>query len=351
MLRRLYNACLLRPADLEPSHASLEVISVFNPGAAAVGDEVVLLVRVAERPKESRPGFIALPRSDLDAGLTIDWLPVDEITVLDPRLVLMKRTGLLRLTFISHLRVVRSKDGRSIDSVDGAHFAPKEEYEEFGVEDARITPIGDAYYITYVAVSRHGVATAMASTNDFQTFRRHGIIFSPDNRDVLLFPEKIGGEYVALHRPNPGMHFSPPGMWLARSPDLLHWGRPQPFLGAKGAWQSERVGGGTPPIRTDQGWLTIYHGNEKIPGEQGVGVYLAGALLIDQDDPQQILRQSSGAIMAPEADFEREGFVPNVVFPSGLVGRGETLLVYYGAADANTGVIEFSLDELLSALR
>jgi len=351
MLKRLFNTCLLRPSDLEPSHEDLEIVGVFNPGAIAVGDEVVLLVRVAERPKERRPGFTGLPRSDPDSGLVIDWIPDDKLTHDDPRVVQFNDTGLVRITFMSHLRVVSSRDGRSIDSVDGPRFAPEREFEEYGVEDPRITHIGDRYYFTYVAVSRHGAATALASTTDFQTFDRHGIIFCTENKDVLLFPEKINGEYIALHRPDGAMPFTKPEMWLARSHDLIHWGQHEPFQTGEGSWEVGRTGGGPPPIRTEDGWLEIYHGRTKSSERSVVGAYSAGALLLDLDNPQRILRRSAEPIMAPEEDFEQDGFLPDVVFPTGIVERNETILVYYGAADMNTGVVEFSLSELLASLR
>jgi predicted GH43/DUF377 family glycosyl hydrolase len=260
-----------------------------------------------------------------------------------------KRDGLVRLTFISHLRVVHSGDGRSIDSLEGARFDPANEYEEFGVEDPRITPLGDTFYITYVAVSRHGAATALASTKDFKSFERHGIIFCPENKDVVLFPEQIGGEYLALHRPNAATPFTKPEMWLASSSDLIHWGKHKPFLGGSEEWDIGRVGAGTPPIRTEHGWLEIYHGNSRRQEDAGIGAYSGGALLLDLEEPSRILG-AAGQILLPETDYEREGFVPNVVFPTGVVQQGENVLVYYGAADTCTGLVEFSLAELLGML-
>ncbi|MBN1346772.1 MAG: glycoside hydrolase family 130 protein [Phycisphaerae bacterium] len=351
MIKRLFNACLLRPEDLKPSHDELEVVGTFNPGAIDGDGEVVILVRVAERPRERREGFTGLPRWRPDSGLTIDWVPSEELTPLDPRVVERKRDGLIRLNFISHLRVVRSKDGRSVDSIDGATFTPATAHETFGVEDPRITRIGDTFYFTYVSVSSHGACTSLASTKDFETFKRHGVIFPSENKDVVLFPEKIGDDYVALHRPNAATPFCTPEMWLARSPDLIHWGRNAYFLGGESGWQTGRIGAGTPPIRTDEGWLEIYHGNRRPTKPGDVGVYSAGAVLLDTDDPSRIVRHTDGAVMEPEADYEREGFVPNVVFPTGIVDRGDVYQVYYGAADAFTGVVEFSKRELLAALK
>ncbi len=228
MLPRLFNCCLLRPEDLRPSQDDLKIAGVFNPGAAATPEGVVLLVRVAEAVAEKRPGFVGLPRWETPAGcVIIDWLLEGELVFLDPRVVRIKATGLLRLTFTSHLRIVRCGDGRTVDSIDSEFFQPADHSEEYGVEDPRITPIGDGYYITYVAVSRHGAATALAFTRDFRSFERRGIIFCPENKDVVLFPGKIGAAYWALHRPTTAHAFSHPEMWLASSPDLQHWGSHQ----------------------------------------------------------------------------------------------------------------------------
>src|SRR5215210_5401625 len=260
IVRRLFTQLLLRPEDVPASRDDFEVVGVFNPGAVRTADEVVLLVRVAERPRERRPGFTGLPRWDA-AGLTIDWVPDGELIAVDPRVVRRKADGLVRLTFTSHLRVVRCGDGRAVREVTEVTFLPQREVEEFGVEDPRITPLNDRFYFTYVAVSRHGPATALASTADFRTFDRHGVVFCPENKDVVLFPERIGGTFAALHRPVCGTPFTRPEMWIARSPDLIHWGAHAPLAVSGGEWQSGRVGAGAPPIRVPGGWLAIYHGN------------------------------------------------------------------------------------------
>jgi predicted GH43/DUF377 family glycosyl hydrolase len=306
---------------------------------------------VAERPRERRAGRTALPRWQAGAGLTVDWIADDEIDLLDARVVRRKCDGRVRLTFASHLRILRSRDGRSIDREDDARFEPQTEFEEFGVEDPRITRIGDTYWFTYVAVSRHGPATALASTTDFQTFTRHGVIFPIENKDVVLFPEAMGGEYVALHRPVGGTRFARPEIWLARSADLDHWGEHKVLLGSVSDWDAGRVGAGAPPVRCPDGWLEIYHGSTKPTGDSGVRTYSAGALLLDLDEPHRIVGKSAEPILVPETDFERAGFVPNVVFPTGVVERGDTLLVYYGAADTVCAVAELSKAEILAATR
>ncbi len=348
--QRLATRLLLGPGDLPASRDDFEVVGVFNPGAVRMGDEVVLLVRVAEQPRERRAGFTALPRWDVEHGLTVDWVPDGELDPLDPRVVRRKADGLVRLTFISHLRVVLCGEGGAVRSITPHIFSPASEVEEFGVEDPRITPLNGRFYFTYVAVSRHGPASALASTVDFRTFERHGVIFCPENKDVVLFPEPIAGSFAALHRPVCGTPFTRPEMWVARSPDLLHWGEHAPLALSGGAWQTGRVGAGVPPLRVDDGWLEIYHGNQQPTRPGDVGTYYGGLLLLDPDDPAHILRRGHEPFLLPETSFEVEGFVPNVVFPTGVVRAGESLLVYYGAADCATAVAEFSERQLLDAM-
>src|SRR2546422_3596020 len=148
MIARLFNACLVRPSDLTASRKDFEVVGVFNPGAILTKSGVVLLVRVAERPKECRAGFLPLPRFDVASkAVVVDWMAENEVVARDQRVITRKKDGLARLTFISHLRVLHSRDGRSIDSIEGARFEPETDYEEFGVEDPRITHIGENFYI------------------------------------------------------------------------------------------------------------------------------------------------------------------------------------------------------------
>ena len=326
------------------------MIGVFNPGVVKFNDEIVLLARVAESSLERRPGLVGLPRRGSDNDVVVDWAPEEELEQSDARVVCCKADGLLRLTSISHLRVFRRSAEGAAEWTPGPSLFPSTAMEEFGLEDPRITRIDNTYWITYVAVSRYGAATALASTEDWVTFRRHGIIFCPENKDVVIFPEKIQGQYVALHRPNPSMHFSRPQIWLAHSPNLLHWGQHECMLVGSSKWESDRVGGGAPPIALEEGWLEIYHGSQRATRAGEVGAYSVGALLMDRNNPAHILRRSSEPIMRPTADFERNGLVPNVVFPTALIENGDLLQMYYGASDTYIGMVEFSRKELLAAL-
>ncbi|MEQ8667686.1 MAG: glycoside hydrolase family 130 protein [Pirellulales bacterium] len=351
MIRRLSEDLLLSPEDLKPLHSDFTVIGVFNPGAVKFNHDIVLIARVAEKPNENRPGFVGLPKYGPSGDVEVDWVPKEQLDLTDPRVARRKADSIIRLTSISHLRVFRSRADHSTDWIPGSTLLPESPQEEYGIEDPRITKIDETFWITYVAVSRHGAATSLASTSDFVTFKRHGVIFYPENKDVVLFPRKLQDQYVSLHRPTPSTHFSRPQIWLARSPDLLHWGQHECLHCGSAEWESDRVGAGTPPVEVKDGWLEIYHGSRRAARGGEIGTYAAGALLLDRDEPTRILRRSYEPIMQPTAEFERSGFIANVVFPTAIVELDETLRVYYGASDTFVGAVDFSRKELLATLR
>jgi predicted GH43/DUF377 family glycosyl hydrolase len=351
--RRILTRLLVQPDEVRPQFEGFEVIGAFNPAAIEFDGGVALLVRIVEQPLEKRDGFIALPYWDhVHGNLAIDWRRLDEVEVIDPRLVRLRPSGHLRLTFISWLLAAFSRDGLAIDRFGPGRMLPATGYETFGVEDPRLAKLGDRFYLTYVAVSRHGIVTALASTTDFESFERHGIIFCPENKDVILFPEMIGGQYVAFHRPNPNAHLAQPEIWLARSPDLVHWGQHERLLGNEAGWATMKIGGGTPPVRTPRGWLSLYHGHigsDREAAQRGdIGSYAAATLLQALDNPSRIVGMSREPVMLAEADFERSGYLPNIVFPTALLRRGDEVDVYYGAADTATGVARYALEDLLA---
>jgi len=344
---RLEDNPLIRPADVKPSREDFEVVCVFNPGATRVGAEIVLLLRVAERPRPA-PGEVVAPILDPDdpaRGIRILRVKKSDpaFEAIDSRVFRYRHRPYL--TSISHLRAARSRDGRHFTVEDTPALAPELASEEYGVEDPRITRIGDTYYVNYSAISRHGVATGLAVTRDFRRFDRKGIIFVPDNRDVTIFPEKVDGSYLCYHRPSSGM-FGRADMWLARSGDLVHWGGHRVVATAReGMWDSWRIGGGAVPIKTPQGWLEIYHGADD---EQR---YCLGTLLADLDRPEKILGRSSEPILSAEAPYEREGFFGNTVFTCGAVDEPDgRVVIYYGAADACVAGAETTIDDLLGGL-
>jgi beta-1,2-mannobiose phosphorylase / 1,2-beta-oligomannan phosphorylase len=347
MLTRHPRNPLIRPADVVPSRPDFDVIGAFNAGATTFGDEVLLLLRVAERPKAESPDVVLCPHLQDDGTLALERMRRSDprYNTSDPRMVLDTQTNSLWLTSISHFRLARSKDGVNFTIDKQPWLQASNTLEGFGVEDARITCIDNVYYVNYSAVSRYGIATGLASTRDFVTVERHGVIFPPSNRDVTIFPQQIGGQYVCYHRPMPGM-FGGLHIWIATSPDLVRWGDHRPILeGDAGGWDGGRVGGGAPPVYTDAGWLNIYHAADK---DQR---YCLGAFLTPHDDPARILVRSREPIFAPEADYETSGFFGNVVFSCGAVVQNGILRLYYGASDETIALAEAPLDEFLKALQ
>ncbi|WP_146576874.1 glycoside hydrolase family 130 protein [Neorhodopirellula pilleata] len=350
MIETRSNSLLLKPSDIQPSRDDFEVVGVFNPAVAMIGDELYMLARVAERAAESRVGWTALPLQTLSGTIEIEWFRDVDLHVVDARVVALKKNDDLRLTSVSHMQLFRSTNRSGTDWEFVSAILPEGRWETYGIEDPRITKIESTFWITYVAVSPMGAATALMSTSNFVTFDRHGIIFSCENKDVVLFPSRIAGDFVALHRPNPHSHFSPPQIWLARSPDLIHWGRHEFVLGGMHAWEGDRVGSGTPPILCDEGWLTLYHGSNRSNIAGTVGCYSAGALLLDRDQPSRVLARTSEPIMQPATEFEKNGFVPNVVFPTAMLDRGDELQIFYGAADTCVASAQFSKQSVLDSL-
>lgn len=335
---------------ISASRPDLTVVGVFNPAATRHNDEVVLLLRVAEAPMDVREGQVAAPVFNATTGeLEIkSWeKSAPGVDVSDPRLIVAD--GQTWLTSISHLRTARSRDGIHFEVEPTAALTASTRYDAFGVEDPRITLIDGTYWINYTAVSARGIATALASTTDFKSFTRHGIIFPPNNRDVTIFPEKVGGKFVAHHRPMPSM-IGDVAIWSASSHDMLAWGEHAHVASAReGMWDDSKIGGGAVPFRVTwngtDAWLAVYHGVTR-----SAGAYSLGALLLALDDPSRVLARSRLPILAPETSYEREGFYGGVVFTCGLIAEGDRVRVYYGAADGVTAVADLSLQQILLGL-
>jgi beta-1,2-mannobiose phosphorylase / 1,2-beta-oligomannan phosphorylase len=251
-----------------------------------------------------------------------------------------------------------------------------------GVEDARIVKFGKEYYITYAyrpfppgrywtfphdvvalpdvgedapVVFRKNIANSgLALTKDFMTWQRFGRITQTnlDDRDVILFPEKINGKFAMLHRPKQwiGKEYGTnyPAIWITFSDDLMVWnGQSQLLLaGREGTWE-EKIGGSTPPLKTKDGWLLIYHGVEK----GGKGYYRVGVALLDLDDPTKVIARCEDWIMEPEHEYELNGFYKGCVFPTGNVIVDDILYVYYGAADKYVGLATCLVSELLNYIK
>lgn len=340
------NNPLIKPQDVKPSREDFEVIGVFNAGVTRFNQEVILLLRIAERPVNSRSDVVLTAIYDVNkAQLAIKEFSKNnpEIDFSDPRLIITPDGTYL--TSISHLRLARSKDGTSFEIENNPAIGPENEYEIFGLEDPRITFIDDRYYINYVGVGHFGVTTCLASTKDFIRFERHGVIFCPDNKDVVVFPEKVRGKYYALHRPASPL-FGKQEIWIAESPDLLCWGNHRCLMGPRpGSWDEIKIGAGAVPFKINQGWLEIYHGVDKN------NRYCLGAVFLDRQEPWKVISRTEKPIFEPEADYELNGFFGNVVFTCGLLFENGKLKIYYGAADTLICYAELLLEEIIESLK
>lgn len=289
--------------------------------------------------------------------------------------------------FISRLGYAESADGATFARLPEPVYAPRHEYDAWSAEDPRAVEIDGRVYVTYVAVPQRIMracvglgsvkepivtSSGLLSTDDFRTFTSHGIItpHNSDNKDVVLFPEKIGGRYAMLHRPNfwtKKFQTSPeaarfptelpcpfdelperPSAWVAYSDDLVKWDSHALVTGLASDG-NVKIGPGVPPIKTDDGWLVIYHHVRHTDGEAGL-TYEARVALLDLADPRKVVAQLPYAILAPEAGYEREGLTKNVIFPTGAFIKDGTLFVYYGAADTCCGLATGGVAELLAEL-
>ena len=340
--KRFIQNPLLRPADLSPSREGLRIECLLNPGVFQFNGKTWLIVRVAERP-EQKEGIISFPILTADGNIIIKEIPKNdpELIATDARVI--NYQGADYLTTLSHLRL--------LSSTDGIHFTDTKkilsgtgELETFGIEDCRVSEIDETFYLTYTAVSESGVGVGMKTTRDWVRFTSHGMILPPHNKDCAIFTEKIDGKYFALHRPS-SVDLGGNYIWLASSPDGIHWGNHKCIAKVrKDSWDSKRVGAGAAPIRTEKGWLEIYHGaNEKHE-------YCLGALLLDLCDPSIVLARSVAPLMRPLMDYEKTGFFGNVVFTNGHVVDGDTITLYYGASDEVVCAATLSINEILKDL-
>ena len=252
---------------------------------------------------------------------------------------------------MSHLCAARSANG-----VDGWKIDPKPtmpanplQYPEelWGIEDPRITYVPELgqYAVVYTSFARGGPGVSLALTKDFRTFDRYGVIMQPEDKDAALLPRRIGGLWALVHRPvtSLGAH-----MWISYSPDLKHWGGHKIILEARrgGWWDENKIGLCSPPIETEKGWLTVYHGVRQTASGS---IYRLGLALFDLNNPEVCLQRGESWMFGPEACYERGGDVKDVVFPCGqtIGGDKDTINLYYGAADSTmalaTGSIRSSL--------
>lgn len=348
-IKRLQENPLITPEDVKPLNDGFEVIGTFNAAVAQLGEETIMILRVAERPINQDDNKMLIPIYDCESQTTKVVVKEKDATRFDTSdsRTIGPKSGdydFDYLTSLSYLRIARSNDGIHFNVDDNAFVYPHNEYEIYGIEDARCTKIEDKYYLNYSAVSEKGICVELISTTDFISYHEEAIIFNPDNKDVVLFPEKIRGRYYALNRPtvkSTGHN----DVWISSSPDLHsfgdhHW----LFTGSKDGWDNGRVGAGLPPIKTKDGWLEIYHAADK------TNKYCMGAMLLDLDDPTKIIYRSKQPILQPEADYEKKGFFGDVVFGCGYTLTEDQITMYYGVSDTSMAACQFSLSELLIQL-
>jgi predicted GH43/DUF377 family glycosyl hydrolase len=341
--KRLPQNPLLRPADLQAGIDGMEITCLLNPGGFEMDGKVWLLLRVAERPRQEE-GKISFPVYENGTIKVLSFAKNDpQLDLSDPRVIAYK--GQNYLTTLSYLRLV--------SSADGIHFKEELGYppifgegalESFGIEDCRVASMADGYYLSYTQVSPVAVGVGLMITQDFQTFERRGMIFPPHNKDSALFEDKINGLYYAFHRPS-SPELGGNYIWLASSPDRLHWGNHQCVATTRAnSWDSARVGAGAAPIKTDKGWLEIYH------GANADNRYCLGALLLDLENPAKVLARTTEPIMEPTAAYEKTGFFGNVIFTNGHYVKGDTIHLYYGASDEVICGATLSISEVLKTL-
>ncbi|MBW2096234.1 MAG: glycosidase [Deltaproteobacteria bacterium] len=281
--------------------------SVFNAGATRIGNKTLLLMRI-----EDRRG-------------------------------------------ISHLTVATSEDGINDWTIDPfPTFLPDPEThpeDAWGIEDPRITYIQELqlWTVVYVSYSKGGPLVSLATTGDFKTFERKGVVMPPEDKDAALFPVRFGGRWAMLHRPVSGFAGVGSHIWISFSPDMKHWGDHEIVLPARrgGWWDADKIGLSPPPIRTEKGWLILYHG---VRTTASGCLYRLGLALLDLEDPTRLLARSDEWIFAPEEEYEVTGDVDKVVFPCGWVTEGDEVRLYYGGADKCLALATARIPELLDWL-
>ena len=290
---------------LTPERWPYPINAVMNAGATTVGDQTVLVCRV-----EDRRG-------------------------------------------ISHLTVARSRDGVCNWVVDDHPLlAPSAEHpeESWGVEDPRVTRVDelDAWVIAYTAFGPGGPAVALATTKDFVSVERLGVVCAPEDKNASLLPRRVDGQFVMFHRPV-SVIGGRADVWLSRSADLQSWSSPEPVFGARpgGWWDSARIGVGPPPLETPLGWLVVYHGvRQTVAG----ALYRTGLAMLDLDNPAVVIKRCDEWVLGPSEDYEMIGDVPGVVFPCGLIHHTASgrLRLYYGAADCRIGMASADFEEVMA---
>lgn len=356
-----FDKIILSPLDIDLNYSPIRknldvetyVLGAFNPGMSRLPNgNLILLVRIAEALKEpENSNKIRAIRWNKKTGYVLDEYLTEEVETSDPRKFVLKKylpTQVFALTSLSWILPVEIKpDGSEIVKI---HYdkiiSPEENYQEYGVEDARISKINDTYYATTCSVSSERQCTTLYSSKDGLNYKLEGIVLDHQNKDMLIFEGKINNKYYALTRPLGGIYFATapdsnfepgPSINLAQSPDLLHW-RPtdKAFIQIpKGKKATVRIGGGSQAILTDKGWLILFHGVEK---KGDVGIYRTYWAMLDKNDPQKIIRMEAKSPLLEAnpsltKEFEKLKYLDDVVFTTGISEYNDDYIVASGELD------------------
>ena len=258
-------------------------------------------------------------------------------------------------TRFANLHAGRSPDGIhwTIDH-ERIHFRPEQDDPAINADvfayDPRVTKIDDRYHITWCNAYHGSPTVALGYTDDFKSFTQTETAFLPFNRNGVLFPRKIGGNYVMLSRPSDNGHTPFGDIYLSESPDLRYWGKHRFVMGRRGCWEGTKIGAGPVPIETSEGWLLFYHG--VLQSCNGF-VYSMGAALLDLDHPSRVIARAKPWLLSPQASYECMGDVANVVFPCAALTDADTgrIAIYYGAADTVTSLAFCTVNEVVDYVR
>lgn len=389
MIEAKKEAILLSPKDIKPSSSKFEVLGVINPAAIRLEDgKILMYVRVIERLKKTFDNkFFFSPRmiGTDKFQIKIDKFKKEDIAS-NSEFDIIFKDGTKRLTFISHMRrVLLDKSGFKILLIEQKpNFFGTVKDGELGVEDPRITKINDLYLMTYVSLSvEQNISTALATSTDCINWERKGIIFGEQDKDVVIFPEKINGRYVAFDRPEGSFQFTQPHIWIAYSKDLKSWGDLKPISNIyEEAGFCPRNGAGPPPIKTKKGWLLIYHAVTEFKESEEeifrkikkminspediisklsklkkealkkISIYSVGAALFDLNNPERLIAKTKKFILVPRKKYETTFENKRVIFPTAIVpDNNSDILIYSGAGDEHTTVKKISLNDILKQLK
>jgi predicted GH43/DUF377 family glycosyl hydrolase len=359
MCRRVSARPILKPESITPSDPRLEVIGVFNPAVWISSNQVRLIVRVDERPRDhvrrrlARPSSIPVARIDFSQGrprLDIVDVVVNADYARDNQGVLpnnsrsAKRPANLLLSHLSHLRVAEYNGTWKANA--NPLVRPCDEWTEFGCEDPRVTHLGHKTYLTYSAISRFGAIARLAQIGSNGRIVSPRIMLGPDHKHAFLLPDQIRGRFWVFVRPLVRSWIAEDGIWSYRSTDLKCWTEPIPILMPRlGHWDSQRIGPGT-VLRIPEGWLLLYYGVDLSD------TYHVGAALLDYSDPATVLARTDKPLLSPTLAWERTGRRADTVFCSGatLDSSRSMLRLFYGAADTCVGAGEISIADLRATL-